>query len=163
MFLIPHLGTIIWTTLIFLVVYFLITKFAWKPLMQALEERETSIETALNDASKARKKLEKLESDQKQIIEQSRTEKEQLIKEGIGQRDKIIADAKSKAEVQVQKMIEDARKKIEVEREAALTDMKDQIATLSIEIATKIVQVEMEDKKRHEKLVEQLINDIKLN
>ncbi len=163
MFLIPHLGTIIWTTIIFLVVYFLLAKFAWKPLMQGMDERESSIETALNDAATARKKLEQLESDQKTIIEQSRNEKEQLIKEGIEHRDKIITDAKSKAEAQVQKMIDDARKKIEVEREAALVEMKDQIATLSIEIATKIVQVEMEDKKRHEKLVAKLIDDIKLN
>lgn len=163
MFLIPHLGTIIWTTIIFLVVYFLLSKFAWKPLIQGMDERESSIETALGDAAKARKKLEQLESDQKIIIEQSRTEKENLIKEGIEQRDKIITDAKSKTEVQVQKMINDARKRIEVEREAALVEMKDQIATLSIEIATKVVQVEMEDKKRHEKLVAQLIDDIKLN
>jgi F-type H+-transporting ATPase subunit b len=163
MFLIPHLGTIIWTTIIFLIVFYVLSKFAWKPLLKALDERETNIEEALKSADEAKKKLAQLEKDQQQIVFAAKQEKEHLIKEGIVQRDKIIAEAKEKSALQTEKMIDEAKKRILMEREAAMIDMKNQIASLSVEIATKVVKAEMEDKKRHEKLVEELIKDVELN
>jgi F-type H+-transporting ATPase subunit b len=163
MFLIPHVGTIIWTTIIFLIVYFVLSKFAWKPLLKALEERETNIDEALKSADEAKRKLTHLEKEQQQIVHAAKQEKESLIKEGILQRDKILAEAKEKALQQTEKMIDDAHRRIVMEREAAMVEMKNQIALLSVEIATKVVKAEMEDRKRHEKLVEELIKEIELN
>ncbi|MBN1926822.1 MAG: F0F1 ATP synthase subunit B [Prolixibacteraceae bacterium] len=163
MFLLPHLGTIIWVSIVFIIVYFILSKFAWKPLMKALEEREQSVESSLFAASEAEKKLRNLKVEQDSIITAAKHEKEQVLKEGTDQREKIIAAAKEKAVAEAEKIVNDARKKIAQEREAALVDMKNQIATLSIEIATKVVHGDMEDKKRHEKLVEELIKDIELN
>ena len=163
MFLIPHLGTIIWTTLIFGIVFFILKKFAWAPLLKALDDREQSIDNALKSAEAAESKLSSLKEEQQLIINVARKEKEQLVKQGIEQREQIVVQAKEKAQAEADKIIEEARKKIVREREAALIEMKNQIAALSIEIATKVVQADMQDKKRHEKLVEDLVKDIELN
>jgi F-type H+-transporting ATPase subunit b len=163
MFLLPHLGAIIWTTFIFCILLYILGKFAWKPLLKALESREQSVEKSLSEASAAEKKISNLKEEQQAIILAAKLEKEQIVKEGIDQRDKIIATARDKAKIEVDKLIEESRKQINRERDAALVEMKNQIATLSIEIATKIVHIEMEDKKRHEKLVEDLIKEVKLN
>ncbi len=163
MFLIPHLGSIIWTTLIFGILIYLLGKFAWKPLLKALENREQSIAKSLLEASEAEKLLKNLKEEQLSIVLAAKNEKEQIVKEGIEQRDKIVATAREKAQVEVDKIMEEARKQIQREREAALVEMKNQIAALSIEIATKIVHVDMEDKARHEKLVEELMKEVELN
>jgi F-type H+-transporting ATPase subunit b len=163
MFLIPHLGTIIWTTFIFCILLYILGKFAWKPLLKALENREQSVEKSLSEASAAEKKISNLKEEQLAIVLAAKLEKEQIVKEGIEQRDKIVATARDKAQIEVDKLIEESRKQIKREREAALVEMKNQIASLSIEIATKIVHIEMEDKIRHEKLIEELIKEVKLN
>jgi len=163
MFLIPHLGSIIWTTFIFGILLYILGRFAWKPLLKALENREQSIEKSLSEASAAEKKVSNLKEEQLAIVLAAKVEKEQIVKEGIEQRDKIIATAREKAQIEADKIIEESRKQIIREREAALVEMKNQIASLSIEIATKIVHIEMEDKVRHEKLVEELMKDVELN
>jgi F-type H+-transporting ATPase subunit b len=163
MFLIPHLGTIIWTTLIFSILLYILAKFAWKPLIKALEDREQSVEKSLSEASVAEKKISNLKEEQLAIVLAAKLEKEQIVKEGIDQRDKIVATARDKAQFEVDKMMDEARKQIKREKEASLVEMKNQIASLSIEIATKIVHIEMEDKARHEKLIEELIKEVELN
>lgn len=163
MFLLPHLGTIIWTTIIFGIVFFILKKFAWGVVVKAIEDREESIDKALISAKEAEKKLLNLKVEQEEIIALAKNEKELIVKEGVEQRDKIIATAKEKAQVEADKIIEDARKRIAREREAALLEMRTQIAALSVEIATKVVKADMEDVKRHEKLVKELINDVELN
>lgn len=163
MFLVPHLGAIIWTTLIFGILLFILGKFAWKPLLSALESREQSVEKTLAEAGAAEKMIRNLKEEQLSIVLAAKVEKEQIVKEGIEQRDKIVASARDKAQIEVDKMFEESRKQIKREREAALVEMKNQIASLSIEIATKIVHIEMEDKVRHEKLVEELIKEVELN
>jgi F-type H+-transporting ATPase subunit b len=163
MFLIPHLGAIIWTTFIFCILLYILGRFAWKPLLKALENREQSIEKSLSEASEADKLLKNLKEEQLSIVLAAKVEKEQIVKEGIEQRDKIVATARDKAQIEANKIIEESRKQILREREAALVDMKNQIAMLSIEIATKIVHVDMEDKARHEKLVEELMKEVELN
>jgi len=163
MFLIPHLGTIIWTTIIFLGLLFILSKFAWKPLLKAIEDREQNIAKALENASIADEKVKNLKSEQDAIVLEARLEKERIIKEGIDQRDKIVASAREKAQLEADKIIEETRKQLAREREAVLSEMKNQIATLSVEIATKVVKEEMGDQIRHEKLVAELIKDIKLN
>lgn len=163
MFLIPSTGTIIWTTVIFASVFFILAKFAWKPLIKALDDREQSIEKALKSAEEAELKLSTLKDEQQKIIALAKHEKELIVKEGVEQRDLIVASAKNKAQTEADKIIADAKKQIIREREAALVEMKNQIAELSIDIATKVVYADMEDKKRHEKLVEELIKDIEVN
>lgn len=163
MFLIPHLGTIIWTTIIFGIVFFILKKFAWGPLIEALENREKAIEKALKSAADAEKRLSTLKVEQQTIITLAKQEKEHIVHDGVAQRDQIIASAKDKAQIEANKIVEEARKKIAREREAALIDMKNQIATLSVDIATKLVKADLEDIKRHQKLVAELIKDIELN
>lgn len=163
MFLIPHLGTIIWVSIIFILVYFVLAKFAWKPLLNTIEHRETTIAESLKNANELQSKLKNLELVQEKIIELAKQDKEQIVREGIEQRDKILANANDLALQKTNKMIEDARKQIERERKAVLAEMKSQIAALSIDIATKLVKSDMEDQKRHKRVVEQLINEIELN
>jgi len=163
MFLIPHLGTIIWTIFIFSILLYILAKFAWKPLLNALEIREQSVERSLSEASEAEKKINNLKEEQRTIVLEAMLEKEQIVKEGIEQRNKIIASARELAQLESDKIIEDSRKQIKREWEASLIEMKNQIASLSIEIATKIVHIELEEKERHEKLVEELMKDIEIN
>jgi F-type H+-transporting ATPase subunit b len=163
MFLIPHLGTIIWVSIIFAVVYFVLAKFAWKPLLSTIEDRESTIAESLKNADEVKVKLKNLELVQEKIIEIAKQDKERIVREGIDQRDKIISNANDMALQKTNKMIDDARKQIERERTAALAEMKSQIAALSIEIATKLVKGDMEDQQRHKKVVEQLIDEIELN
>jgi len=163
MFLFPYLGTIIWITIIFFIVFFGLAKFAWKPLLKALDERERTIEGALKAAKNAEKQLEDLESEQQKVISSARLEKEKLVKEGIEQHEKIVASAKERAQIEADKIIEDARKQIERERNLAIAEMKTQISELSVEIASRVIRADMQDRKRHEKMVEELINDVELN
>ena len=163
MFLIPHLGTIIWTTIIFSILLYILTKFAWKPLLKALENRELSVEKSLSEAREAEKKISNLKEEQLVIVLAAKLEKEQIVKEGIEQRDKIVAYARDNARIEADKIIEESRKQILREREASLIEMKNQIASLSIEIATKIVHIEIEDKIRQEKLIEELLKEVELN
>lgn len=163
MFLIPHLGTIIWTTIIFLILLYILGKFAWKPLLKALSDREQNIERALEGASQAEEKIRNLKSEQDALIMAARLEKERIVKEGIEQRDKIVASARDKAQLEADKIIEETRKQLARERDAALVEMKNQIALLSVDIATQVVKADMEDRSRHEKLVGELIRDVDLN
>jgi len=163
MFLIPHLGTIIWTTIIFLILLYILGRFAWKPLLKALSDREQNIERALAGAMDAEEKIRNLKSEQDALIHAARLEKEKIVKEGIEQRDKIVASAREKAQIEADKIIEETRKQLAREREAALGEMKNQIALLSVDIASKVVKADMEDRLRHEKLVGELIHDIDLN
>jgi len=163
MFLIPHLGTIIWVSIIFAAVYFILAKFAWKPLLSTIEDRESTIAESLKNADEVKVKLKNLEIVQEKIIEIAKQDKERIVREGIEQRDKIISNANDMALQKTNKMIDDARKQIEREKTAALAEIKSQIAALSIEIATKLVKSDMEDQQRHKKVVEQLIDEIELN
>lgn len=163
MFLLPHLGTIIWVTLIFGIVYFILSKYAWKPIIKTIEEREHTISQSLKNAEEVKAKLLAVETIQEKIISLAKQEKEQIVKEGIEQREQIIAMANTKARTEAAKIVENARKAIAREKEATLNEMKNQIASLSVEIATKVVQADMDDKIRHEKMVKTLINEIELN
>lgn len=163
MFLIPHVGTIIWTTIIFGIIFFILNKFAWPVVLKAIQDREESIDKALVSAKEAEKKLQNLKVEEEKLIALAKNEKEQIVREGIEQREKIITAARERAQAEADKIIEDARRQLAREREMALTEMRGQIASLSVEIASKVVHADMEDKKRHEKLVSELINDVELN
>lgn len=163
MFLIPEIGTVIWMAIIFLIVVFIMGKFAWKPLIKALDDREKTISDSLTAAEEARALLKNLEKEKESIREQSRRERELLIKEGNDLKEKIIAEAMERARIEAERVITHAQQTIRLEREANYMEIKAQIANLSIEIASKIIDVEMSDLNKHEQLVSKMINDLKLN
>jgi F-type H+-transporting ATPase subunit b len=163
MFLNPHLGTIIWSILIFGLFLFILSKFAWKPLLNALSNREELIANNLAAAQEAELQIAAIKSTQLEVIEVARIKKEAIIRDGSEQAEKIIATAKEKAQIEAERIISDARKQMALERASSIDELKNQIALLSIEIATRIVRTDMEDIKRQEKLVSELIKEVDLN
>lgn len=163
MFLIPELGTIIWMSIIFLIIAFILGKFAWKPLLKALADREKSVDSALKAAEEAKILLKNLEQEKEKIREESQRERERLIAEGNSLREKLIEDAREKAHVEAEKVIADARLLIERERKASFEETKKLVGELSMEIAAKIIKTDLSDAKRHQELISKLINDIELN
>jgi F-type H+-transporting ATPase subunit b len=163
MFLIPEVGTVIWMALIFLIVVFIMGKFAWKPLIKAIEDREKTISDSLAAAEEARALLTDLEKEKEAIRKQSKIERELLIKEGNDLKEKIIAEAMEHARTEAERVIAHAQETIRMEREASFMEIKNQIASLSVEIASKIIDTEMSDMNKHEKLVAKMINELKLN
>lgn len=159
----PNPGTIFWMLVIFGIVLYILKKFAWKPILNALKEREESIASALNSAEEAKKEVAGLKADNDKIIAEARREKEAILKEAKELKDKIVAEAKNKAIVEAQKTIEQAHLQIEAEKTAAISDMKKQMAELSVSIAEKVIRKELSNKSEQEKMVDGLIDDIKLN
>ncbi|MBT3383728.1 MAG: F0F1 ATP synthase subunit B [Prolixibacteraceae bacterium] len=160
---IPNPGTIFWMVIIFGIVLFILKKFAWKPILSALKDREESIAKALNSAEQARKEVEGLKEGNEKIIAEARIEKDIIIKEAINIKEKIIDEAKEKARLETEKNIEQARQQIQAEKTAAVNDIKKQVAELSVMIAEKVIKKELGNNGEQEKLVNGLVDDIKLN
>ena len=161
-FITPDYGTIFWMLIIFGITLYILKKFAWKPILKALKDRETSIANALSSASKAREEVKGLKADHEKIIAEARKEKEIILKEAKAVKDKLLAEAKQQANQEGQKIIEATRVQIQAEKKAAITEMKQQIAELSVAIAEKIIRKEFEDKKTQVSMVEDLLKDLKL-
>ncbi len=159
----PGLGLLIWQVIIFSLLLLLLAKFAWKPIMKALNDREESIENALASAEKAKLEMAKFNSDSEKLLKEARFERDRILKEGKEIKDSMINEAKSLAQTEGGKMIEKARAEINTQKMAALTEMKNQVATLSIEIAEKILTKQLKDKASQDSLVSDLLKDIKLN
>lgn len=162
-FVTPDLGTIFWMVIIFFITLFIMKKFAWKPILTSLKDRETSIAEALSSAEKARKEVEGLKADQDQILAEARKEKDVILKEARELKDKILAEAKSQAQVEGQKIVEAARSQIDAEKTAAIAEMKKQVVDLSVLVAEKIIQKEVKENKDQEQLIDSLLKDLKLN
>ena len=162
-FLSPNPGTIFWMIIIFGIVLFVLWKFAWTPILNALNEREESIANALSSADLARKEVEGLKADNEKVIAEARKERDIILKEAKEIKEKIVAEAKEKAAQEAQKTIDQARHQIQAEKTAAISDIKKQVAELSVMIAEKVIKKELEKKGEQEKMVEGLIDDIKLN
>lgn len=159
----PEFGTVFWMLLSFLMILFILKKFAWKPILSALKERETSIDNALRSADKAREEMEQLKADNEKIIKEAKNERDNLLKDARLVKDMIISEAKEKAITETEKIIEDARVKIESEKDAALDEIKNQIAIFSIEIAEKILKKKLESTKDQKDMINDLLDEIKLN
>lgn len=159
----PEAGTIIWMVIIFGIVVFILKKFAWKPILNALKEREESITKALNAAEEAKNEVAGLKANNEKIIAEARREKEAILKEAKEIKDKIVDEAKSQAAAETQKSIEQARQQIDIEKKAAISDIKKQVAELSITIAEKVIQKELSNKGEQEKMVDGLVDNIKMN
>jgi F-type H+-transporting ATPase subunit b len=156
-------GLFIWQTVIFLGLIFLLKKFAWKPILDAVNEREEGIKNALLSAESAKKEMQNLKSDNEKLLAEARAERDSLMKEAREIKDKMINDAKTEAQAAGEKMIAQAKAAIESEKNAAMTDLKNQVSSLSLEIAEKVLRDELSNKDSQTKLVEKMLGDTKLN
>jgi F-type H+-transporting ATPase subunit b len=159
----PAIGTIFWTVLIFSIFFLVLTKFAWKPILNAVKQRDEMIKGSLASAEKARKEMAKLQSDNEAILKKAREEREGILKEARDVRDKLIAEAKGKASEEAEKLIEKARVGIEREKTIALTDIREQVANLSIEIASKLLGEKLKKTGEQEKLIDNYLKEVDFN
>jgi len=157
------IGLFFWQTVLFLVLLFVLRKYAWKPILNAVNEREEGIKNALDSAEKARREMENLQSDNQKLLNEARAERETMLKEARDIKNKMIEEAKGEAKQEANKMIAQAQASIETEKKAAIADLKSQVANLSIEIAEKVVREELSNKDKQVKLVESMLGDAKIN
>lgn len=156
-------GTVIWSTIAFLLVAFILAKFAWKPILASIREREDSIDDALKSAKKAREEMSNLQASNENLLKEARLERDSMLKDARQTKDKIIAEAKSKAEGEYDKIVASARDTINTEKQAAITEIKHQVANLSIDIAEKVIREELKSTDKQKELIEKYISESKLN
>ena len=159
----PGLGLIIWMTLAFLLLLFILTKFAWKPVMKSLKDRSDSIEGALQLAEKTREEMAKLQASNEQLLREAREERDNILKDARKVRDSIVEDAKASAVEEVNRLKEIARQDIQNEKMAAITELKNQIAQLSVEIAGRMLKEDLSNDVKHREYAEKLLKEMKLN
>lgn len=159
----PDFGLFFWQTIVFLVLLFLMAKFAWRPILNSVKNREQSINDALASAETARKEMENLRADNEKLMQEARAERDAILKEAREMKEKVITDASTEAQKKADKIVEDAKRSIEMEKKSAMAELKNQVAELSVEIAEKVVRKELSDKKEQQKMIEKMIGDAKLN
>jgi F-type H+-transporting ATPase subunit b len=159
----PDFGLIFWMTLAFGILVFILAKFAWKPILSTLHEREKSIEEALNQADKARDEMKALKSDNEELLRLAKEERSEILKDARVIRDNMIEEAKTKANQEYNRIIESAKESINYEKMAAITELKNQIATLSIDIAEKILKEELSNKESQKKHIDKMMDNISFN
>ncbi|GAA4967332.1 F0F1 ATP synthase subunit B [Algibacter aquimarinus] len=157
------IGLFFWQTVLFLALLFLLRKFAWKPILNSVNDREEGIKNALESAEKAKLEMQNLQADNQKLLKEARAERETMLKEARDIKNKMIEDAKGEAQEQANKMIKQAQDAIESEKKAAMADLKSQVAGLSIDIAEKVVRGELANKDKQVKLVESMLGEAKLN
>ena len=158
-----HIGFVVWASLAFLVLLVLLKKLAWKPILEAIHERERSIETALASAENAKAEMARLTNQNEALLKEARAERDLILKEAKDLKDKIVAEARNNAQAEGEKMIEKAKLEIESQKNAALSEVKNQVASLSVEIAEKVLRRQFEDRSKQDALVSDLLKEVKLN
>ena len=156
------LGLFFWQTLLFVGLLLLLAKYAWKPILSAVEERENTIKDSLEAAEKAKADMEAVQADNKRILKEARAEREALIAEAKKTSTQMINEAKEAAQAEADKIAQAAQAAIVQEKNAALNEIKNQVASFSVEIAQKVLQGELADEKKQQALVEKLVNDIEI-
>lgn len=159
----PGFGLIIWMTLAFLIVLFVLAKYAWKPIMNSLKEREDSIEDALRVADETRKAMENMKLDNEKLLKEAKGERDAILREARKIKEGMIEEAKEKANVEAARIVESAKQRIETEKNRAMTDIKNMIAKYALEIAEKIMKEEFKDKKKQSSYIEKLLDETRLN
>jgi F-type H+-transporting ATPase subunit b len=159
----PGLGLVFWMTITFSIVLYILSKFAWKPILQSIREREESINNALNSAEEARKQMDALKSDNEKLLNEARAERDRMLKEANDMRDQIIAQAKRAADDEGRKLIANAKESIEREKVNAMNQLKKEVALLSVDMAEKILRKKMDDRSQHEAYVNENLKSISLN
>lgn len=157
------LGLFVWQTVLFVGLLFLLKKYAWGPILSAVNEREAGIKDALNLAEKAKMEMENLQADNQKLLKEARAEREAMLKEARELKNSMIESAKTEAKEEANKLVVNAQAAIETEKKAAIADLKSVVAELSISIAETVVREELSDKSKQEKLVESMLKDATLN
>ena len=159
----PDVGILFWTFISFAVLLFLLKKFAWKPIVRTVNDREQSIREALASAENAKLEMQNLHADNERILKEARLERETMLKEARELKSKMITDAKDEAQTQASKMIEQAQSTIQSEKKAAMAELKSHVAGLAIDIAEKVVREELSNKGKQLELVETMLGEATLN
>ncbi|OYT10531.1 MAG: ATP synthase F0 subunit B [Bacteroidetes bacterium 4572_112] len=159
----PGVGLIFWMTLVFSLLLILLKKFAWKPIMDSLREREQDISSSLAMAKQTKAEMKQLQADNEKLLQLAREERDVILNEAKTTKDQIISEAKDKAQAEADRIVESARVNIENEKRAALTEIKTQVAELSIEIAEKVLKAELSNKTEQNKLVEKQLENLNFN
>jgi F-type H+-transporting ATPase subunit b len=159
----PGIGLIFWTSITFLLLLFILGKFAWKPILNAIKTREENISSALKSAEAALNDMRELKAANEVILNQARTERDSMLKEARETKDSIVAEAKHKAQSEADRILSSAREQIANEKNAAVAELKKQVAVLSIEIAEKILKSELSNDEKQKALVSNLMKDVNLN
>lgn len=159
----PGIGLIIWMTISFAALIFILRRYAWKPILKSLHDRENTIDEALNQANKAREEMKNLKADNEKLLKEAQEERNVILRDARKVRESIIDEAREKANEEANNIVENAKVRIENEKMAAMTDLKNQIASLSIEVAEKILERELSAENRQEDYVRKLIENTKLN
>ena len=159
----PDVGLLFWTFVSFAILYFLLKKFAWKPILGSVNEREQSIHEALLAAEKAKNEMQNLKSDNEKILKEAKVERENMLKDAREIKAKLISEAENQAKIQASKLIESAQIAIQNEKNSAMNELKQTVVELSIGIAEKVISNELEDKNKQLKVVEKMLNEASLN
>ena len=159
----PAIGLIFWTSVVFILLVILLKKYAWKPILTAVEDRNESIEKALKAAEKAKEDIESLTADNDRILNEAKLERDALLKEAREIKEKVIAEAKDKAKEEADKILISAKDQIRNEKMAAITELKNQVAELSIEIAEKILKSELQNENKQKELISSALTEKELS
>lgn len=159
----PAVGLIIWQTIVFVLLFLLLAKLAWKPIINSLKERERSIQDALDTAEKARHEMSQLKSDNEKLLRDAREERDRILREAREVAVRMKEEAQADARRTSDKIVEDARTAINIEKQAALKDVKIQVAMFSLEIAEKLMKKNLSSDKSQKDLVDAYLKDLKVN
>ncbi|WP_276503164.1 F0F1 ATP synthase subunit B [Terrimonas pollutisoli] len=159
----PHLGFFVWTIVAFVVVLLLLKKFAWKPILKSLNERESNIANSIAAAEKVKAEMAQMKSENEALLAKAREERAQMLKEARETKDKIINEAKDQAKVEANKIMVEAQAAIETQKMAAITEVKNQVGKLVIEVSEKVLRRELGGKESQEAHIKGLVDEVKLN
>jgi F-type H+-transporting ATPase subunit b len=159
----PDIGLLFWMLVSFLIVFFLLKKYAWNPILNMLHERETSIEDALKSAEKAREEIKKMQADNEHILNEARVEREKIFREAQEIKEKIVSEAREQAVREKDKIMNDARISINAEKNAAIREIRNTAAELSVQVAEKLLRRELSNDHKQRELVEQLMKAMPVN
>ena len=158
----PDVGLLFWTLVSFIILYIILRKFAWGPILGAVKEREESIKAALDAADNAKKEMENLKADNEKILNEAKTEREAMLKEAREMKSKLISDAENEAKAKAKTMVEAAKTAIQNEKNSAMNELKNTVVDLSVGIAEKLISEELADKDKQLKMIEEILDDSKL-
>lgn len=159
----PELGLFVWTLLAFLIVFFILAKFAWKPILKSLGERENGIAESIATADRVKKEMAQLKNENEQLMQKAREERTLMLKEAKETKDRIVNEAKEAAKVEANKIIADAQQQIQHQKMAALTEVKNEIGKLAVDVAEKVLRKELTNADAQGNYINLLAEDIKLN
>lgn len=159
----PEPGLLVWTLLIFAIFWWLMAKFAFRPIQEGLKKREQDIQNSLDEAKRAREEMSNLKAENEKLLAEAREERAMILKEAKQARETIINEAKQKAKEEAQKIVGNAKQDIENQRMAVLTELKNQVGLISLEIAEKILRRELKGDPEQEKFVKNLVDELKMN